>query len=165
MIDGLDPAHRRISTSGFSGKMLAIKRNEHFAKLFQSISGFPHVVTSGIILKGPRNDRKPTKFSFIEFATTDMVREALVLLKNKSLTVNGSSISFKNALTKINGVRNYSLREAEKMAKDRVSVGKETIVIDWKNRCVNLGTTTIFSQSRDEMKGTFQGDFSDLVLP
>ena len=92
-------------------------------------------------------------------------RDALSLVKNKSLTVGGASIAIKNALTKINGVRNYSLREAEKMAKDRVNTGKESITIDWKARCVNHGVVSIFVQTRDETKGTFQGDFADLSLP
>lgn len=145
LIDGLDPAHRRISLSGFPEKMTARERSGHIDKFFFSIPGFSHVVTTGIIFKRPKNDRKPTKFSFVEFSTTDTVREALTLVKNTNVSVDGATITIKNALTKIDGVRNYSLREAEKMAKDRVSTGKDTITMDWKTRCVNHGTTAIFS--------------------
>ena len=123
------------------------------------------MVTTGTIFKGPKNDRKPTKFSFVEFSTTDSVRDALSLVKNKSFTVGDASITIKNALSKINGVRNYSLREAERMAKEHVSIGKDTITIDWKAREVKEGLVAIFVQLREETKGTFQGDFSALSLP
>ena len=165
LIDGLDPAHRRISMSGFPEKMPASERANHIDKFVKSIDGFPFVVTTGTIFKGPKNNRKPTKCSFVEFSTTDSVRDALSLVKNKSFQVGDASITIKNALSKINGVRNYSLREAERMAKEHVSIGKDTITIDWKAREVKKGLVAIFVQLREKTKGTFQGDFSTLSLP
>ena len=123
------------------------------------------MTTTGTIFKGPKNNRKPSKFSFVEFSTPDNVRDALAMVKNRVFKVGDATIIIKNALSKINGARNFSLREAERMAKERVTIGKETISIDFKTRCVNHGTTAIFVQKKDDMKGTFQGDFADLSLP
>ncbi len=65
----------------------------------------------------------------------------------------------------MNAARNYVLREAEKMAKEHVSIGKDTIRIDWKGRCVMHGSSTIIIQEKNVLKGIFQGDFVELTLP
>ena len=69
----------------------------------------------------------------------------------------------KTALSKINRQRNYAIRKAEEMIKERAP-GKE-VKADQKQRIVTLGGSTVFEQTSGELGGTFRGTVSSLRLP
>ena len=87
------------------------------------------------------------------------------ITKDSSLKVGNESISPKYGLTKINGARNWALREAEKLIKDLMGGSPDDIETDWKKRIIQKGTTTLFDQQPGELKGTFLGACSSLTLP
>ena len=87
------------------------------------------------------------------------------ITKDSSLKVGNESISPKYGLTKINGARNWALREAEKLIKEFVGGSPDDIKTDWKKRTIQKGTTVLFEQKPGELKGTFFDGCSNLVLP
>ena len=110
MIDNLDPAHNRITFSGFPVSMAQDERKTFIEKFFAGFQNLPKVQNIGLILKGPKNNRQPTKLSYAEFFSRDDVSEVMKITKDSSLKVGNESISPKHGLTKINGARNWALR-------------------------------------------------------
>ena len=117
MLANLDPAHKRIAFSGFPTSMAQDERTKLIEKFLVGFQNLPKIQNIGLILKGPRNNRQATNISYVEFYSTDDVSEVLVITKGSSFKVGNESITPKRALTKINGSRNWALREAEKMIK------------------------------------------------
>ena len=90
------------------------------------------------IYNGPYTDRKLTKATYAEFASPDSRREALNCLSGKTLSVGGQNITFKNARTKLNGQRNYSLRKAEEVIKGSTQSSGKSAKIKWTERSVTV---------------------------
>ena len=116
-------------------------------------------------MKGPKNKREITRFSYVEYFSTDDVKTVLDFVKNTPLNVGGDSISVKRALTKINGSRNWALREAEKLVKAFAENISGEVKLQWPTRSVLLNDLEVFKQTTDDMKGTFSGARKDLKLP
>ena len=72
-------------------------------------------------------------------------------------------ITVKPALSKINRQRNYAIRKAEEMIKERAP--GEEVKADLKQRIVTLEGSTVFEQTSSELGGTFRGTMSSLRLP
>ena len=94
-----------------------------------------------------------------------IVIKAMKILKNHPLTVASTIFTIKPALTKVNASRNWALKEAEKQVKSLEIIQESPVPIDWSNRCVNIGNDIVFSQTREDLKGTFWGIASHLKLP
>ena len=135
-------------------------------KILETFSNLPSLKTSGAIYKGPRNNRTITGKSFIEFGSRDDARAAMKILKDAPSPA-GFTIKIKAALTKVNGSRNWALGEAERMLIDFVKNNQEKpqVTIEWKERCVKIGTEICFSQEPADLKGKFVGIASHLNLP
>ena len=165
MIDNLDPAHNRITFSGFPVSMAQAERKKMIEEFFAGFQKLPKVSNIGLILKGPKNNRQATKLSYAEFYSRDDVSEVMKITKDSSFKIGDVSISPKKGLTKINGARNWALREAEKLIKEFMGGSQDDIKIDWKKRTIEKGTTPLFDQQPSDLKGTFLGACSSLTLP
>jgi hypothetical protein len=165
ILDSLDPAHKRIVFSGFPLDMACKERTTHIEKFLAKFPSVPKYISVGVIPKGPKNNRSATKMSFVEFCSSDDAYSALKVLKSEKLEFGSVSITIKGALTKVNGTRNYSLGAAERMIRATPDVKADGIKIDWKTRKIEYGGEEVFCQQQNELKGTFMGAFSHLVLP
>ena len=165
IIDALDPAHKQIVFGGFSENVPQSERAEMISKYPSSIQNIPVIRNQGGIMKGPKANRVLTRLSFIEYSSVDDARNALKILKQHPFTLAGATLSVKSALTKVNASRNWALKEADKMAKTLEASKSANVSIDWTNRCVKVGTDIIFSQTKDDLKGTFCGMAGHLKLP
>ena len=103
---------------------------------------------------------------YVEYFSSDDVQSVLGLVKNTPLNIGTDNILIKKALTKMNGSRNWALREAEKFAKTYAenNSGGE-VKLEWMTRRVTLQGEDVFKQTADEMKGNFPGACKDLKLP
>ena len=118
------------------------------------------VVDYGTIYSGPKNDRKPTKHCFVQFASEERAREFVEKAARVELKVGSSVVKIKHRVSKLNGARNYSLRKAKEMIEKFDSSIKPTI--EWSDRCIKVGEDIAFQQGKEEIGGTFAGRFSDL---
>ena len=87
------------------------------------------------------------------------------MLKNSPLVVGDSIIHPKPALTKQNATRNWALREAERLVKASPISKTDTVKIIWDKRNVENDGLPVFTQLKDDIKGTCSGVFADLTLP
>ena len=115
------------------------------------------------VYKGPYKDRKITNVSYAEFISPDLRREALNCIGAKTLTVEGHTISIKNARSKVNGQRNYALRQASELLKS--AVPNKTMDIKWDDRTVTFDGNVAFSQAKADVSGSFLPPFAELVPP
>ena len=165
MLNSLDPAHKRVAFTGFPENMAQSERTKHIEKHLFTIPALPKLTSIGMIFKGPKNARKPTKVSYIEFSSSDDAREVAKMLKNSPLVVGESIIHPKPAITKQNAARNWALREAERLVKASPLSKSDTVKIVWDNRNVENDGLPVFTQLKDDLKGIFSGVFADLTLP
>ena len=79
----------------------------------------------------------------------------------------GTEVQVKPDRTKVNGQRNYALRAAADLIKMTPAASGKQVSIDWIGipRAVKVNNTIAFEQQRDELKGSFRGEFSHLHLP
>ena len=161
ILDSLDPAHKQIVFSGFPEKLPHAERIQLIQLFLNGIPDTPPLKTSGIIYKGPRNNRQETKMSFIEYGSTDDARALLKKIKELPCILGGQNIKIKAGLTKVNGARNYHLGEAARIITEFSKTYDSSVVqitIGWKERIVKRGLVDIlFQQKNDELKGTFGG--------
>ena len=165
LVDSLDPAHKRIAFSGFPLSMAQEIRRKHIEDFLRGFQNLPNTQNIGMIMKGPKNKREITRLSYVEYFSSDDVKTVLDFVKNTPLNVGGDSISVKRALTKINGSRNWALREAEKLVKAFAENISGEVKLQWQTRSVLLNDLEVFKQTTDDMKGTFSGACKDLKLP
>ena len=71
----------------------------------------------------------------------------------------------KSALTKLAGMRNYSMSKAEELIKASEAAQGQPVHVDMKKREIKVGNDVAFSQNKQEKGGSFQGAFSGLELP
>ena len=90
-------------------------------------------------------------------------REVLKMVQGSPFLAGDILVGTKPALSKLNGARNWALREAETLVKVSPAA-KEEIKIDWTGRSVKHGTEIAFQQKKDDVKGSFIGVFADLML-
>ena len=100
ILDSLDPAHKQIVFSGFPEKLPHAERIKLIQNFLNGIPDTPPFKTSGIIYKGPRNNRQETKMSFIEYGSTDDARALLKKIKELPCILGGQNIKIKAGLTK-----------------------------------------------------------------
>ena len=113
---------------------------------------------------GPRNNRQPSKASFVEFQSSDDAFFFLRVAKSSShLNINGKDLKIKLAMTAINRKRNWSLRRAEELAKNLPNSSAARII--WPDRVIKCNEELVFSQERFEVGGTFHGRYASLQLP
>jgi hypothetical protein len=112
--------------------------------------------------KGPRDKRSLTPVAFAEFATADDARTFTDKFKNNKADLGKLTVDVRPARTKLNGQRNYSLRQASDKLKAEGST--KSVQIHWKNRDVSVDNVTAFKQGKDEIGGSFVGAFLHLTL-
>ena len=134
-------------------------------KFLSSVPSLPLVRNMGVIKTGPKNNKVITRMSYAEYASVDDAREALKILKNVPFTVAATTFTIKAGLTKVNASRNWALKEAAKMVKVLEASKSADVAIDWQARCVKIGTEIVFSQLREDLKGSFSGIAGHLHLP
>ena len=86
------------------------------------------------------------------------------MAKGKQFNIDGKTIKIKKALSKISMARNWALKAAQKKIAALPVVGGEAVTIDWMARSITFKDGLVFSQSRDELKGTFHGIAGLLTL-
>ena len=119
----------------------------------------------GTIFKGPKNNRQPSKMSFVEYFASDDSSTALKKLKNDKIEVGPTSITIKGALAKTNGARNWALRAAEKILQEVPDIKIDDVKLVWPKREIEYGGTVVFKQEKNDLKGTFLEKFVHLTLP
>ena len=91
-------------------------------------------------------------------------------MKDAEFKVNGAVIGIKPARSKLNGKRNVSIRKAEELIKAHDEGQDKDVKIEWKTavpgvRTVTVGDVIAFSQSKNDVGGTFSAPFDGLALP
>ena len=160
----MDPAKSRVAFIGFLSSTSLIDRTKALESFIASMPNFKHTAC-GTFFSGPRNNRVPSKVSFLEFATED---EAMKLLKEAPSTIrtdNGVELKLKPALTKINSKRNWALRRASELIQDTSEARLRSVKINWKDRTVTLDGTAVFLQNKEDLYGSFADPFTYLQIP
>ena len=161
---GLDPALKQIAFIGFPDSISAADRLRQVERFLAENAKDFRAVAVDNIYNGPYTDRKLTKATYAEFASPDSRREALNCLSGKTLSVGGQNITFKNARTKFNGQRNYSLRKAEQVIKGSTQSSGKSVKINWTERSVTVDGSPAFTQDKTETGGSFVSPYADLTL-
>ena len=122
------------------------------------------------IYNGPYNKRRLTGNHTVTFATQDTRDDVLSKLKDLTpSTPDGAKLRLDKTKTQQQLTRNSALHLAKDLlSKDPNSQGK-TITINWKldgtsNRMVTADTTTAFTQTRQDLTGTFHAPFTHLTV-
>ena len=165
MMNNLDPAQRQITFKGFED-MQAPARIAYLETLLQDnqirYSGIDHIFT------GPKNNQLILGISFVKFSSSRATKEALQKLggKNKEFSVSENiKIKMKSAISAINLKRNWSIRQAHELIRNSPLSNNNSIEIDFKERKVLVGGSPAFTQSPNQLKGTFLKPFNSLRLP
>ena len=117
---------------------------------------------------GPKNSRKITKKSFVEFHSQQSAIKALEALggKNKKFEITDSeSCTLTTAITAINQKRNWSLRKASELIKESSLSSGKNVEINWKERRVIVDSKEVFLQSNQDLGGRFLNPYDRLKLP
>ena len=117
---------------------------------------------------GPKNSRKITKKSFVEFYSQQSAIKALEALggKNKKFEITDSeSCTLTTAITAINQKRNWSLRKASELIKESSLSSGKNVEINWKERRVTVDSKEVFLQSNQDLGGRFLNPYDRLKLP
>ena len=162
--DKLDPAHRRIAFLGFDEKTTLedrIKEIDAFLK-----KNWPSKKCIDHFYKGPYNDRKISKNSFVEFSNSEDAKQILKSIKDQELElkIESKAVMIKQARTQLNTTRNTSLRTAEQKIKEDAKAQNKEVKIEWKDRTVLCDKYEVFRQQKNELTGTFKGAFSSMSL-
>jgi hypothetical protein len=118
----------------------------------------------GNFTSGPRENRKLTSVSYVEFGSSDSLRAFLATLPTSTgkISLGNFEVFIKAGRTKLNGQRNHFLKKALELIKKAPGANGKECNIDWKERCVTVGGNRAFEQSRDEIRGTFLASFAGL---
>ena len=156
----MDPNMRRVSFLGFRDDATDTSRRDAMTNFLRK---YPHhkYESLGHEYKGKPGERIMKNVSYVEFASTDAAKSFMKEAGSGQFPIQG--ITVKPALSKIHRQRNYAIRKAEEMIKERAP-GKE-VKADLKQRIVTLEGSTVFEQTSSELGGTFRGTMSSLRLP
>ena len=120
------------------------------------------------IYSGPKENRKLTEISLVEFQSNKTAQNALSKLggKGREFEISDSvTVTLKPAVTMINLKRNYNLRKAHDLIKKSPTANNKEIRLEFKDRKILMQRQTVFSQSPNQLKGTFLAPFTDLSFP
>ena len=98
LMDSLDPAHRRVAFLGFAEGMGGADRTKHIENYLKNFPSFSTHCGIGVIYKGPKKNRVPTKACYVGFTSSDTVREFLEKSKSHVFNVAGVTIAIKKVL-------------------------------------------------------------------
>mgnify|MGYP005650919997 FL=1 len=117
--------------------------------------------------KGPYNDRKATKVSYIEFPSRHDVDVVLRGIESKGLSLTDSSgtpLRFARAKTHVQLTRNYVLKKAKDLVEKHAAAKNKAVSINWKNRAVEVDGKDVFTQDKNDTAGKFMQPFMDINL-
>ena len=156
----MDPNMKRVSFLGFRDDATDTSRRDAMTNFLRK---YPHhkYESLGHEYKGKPGERVMNNVSYVEFASTDAAKSFMKEAGSGQFPIQG--ITVRPALSKINRQRNYAIRKAEEMIKERAP-GKE-VKADLKQLIVTLEVSTVFEQTSSELGGTFRGTMSSLRLP
>ena len=161
MLQQFDTANKQIVLSNFASSTTSADRLRIIDEVMSNFEIFSEY-KSGHIFTGPRNQRQLSKFSYIEFPSSDAASQFLQTAKNSShLKIRDCGLRVKQALTSVNRKRNWALRRAEEILKANTHTSTK---IDWKERIVNCKDQIAFKQSRYDLTGNFIEEFASLSL-
>lgn len=163
LLNSLDPAKCRAAFIGFGDGLDEQRRAEEIEKVMQQYSAHRFKVV-GHFYKGGRGARKLSKVSFVEFASEEARANFVKAVGDKKFSIGGQQVSVKNALTKVNAKRNYSLRSACDLIKADAKANGKTVELKWSDRSVVVDSVAVFGQDRHEVCGKFLGEFAHLSL-
>ena len=168
ILNSLDPALRRVAIVGLPDGWDAAKRIDVITKsIAEQFSSFKPLDV-GCFFSGPYNNRKLTKACYVEFGSQDMVTAFLKKLPTGqgNFKVQGAdALTAKQARTKVNAQRNYSLRKAEELIKADPKAKDKNVQIHYKDRLIKVDDSIAFKQDKHELGGTFSGGYDHLALP
>ena len=165
-LNKLDPALKSITAIGFDvmdlqdrTRTLRNFMNEHFKDI--------KFTTVDTIMKGPYNDRKATKVSYIEFPSRHDVDVVLRGIESKGLSLTDSSgtpLRFARAKTHVQLPRNYALKKAKDLVEKHAAAKNKAVSINWKNRAVEVDGKDVFTQDKNDTAGKFMQPFMVINL-
>ena len=165
MVDAQDKAHTSISFRGFLEADDAESRVDVLVSACQQHMAHIKFVRVGHFTKGPFGDRKLSDKSYVQFHDRDSRNAALAILAAKSVKSRaGATLKVERTKTQMQVERNFHLFKAKEMLTAKflgqaVAVGTEMPI-----RKVTVGGTFMFEQRKEELKGTFIADASDMVF-
>ena len=165
MINAIDPALRQLAFKGFKD-MTESTRVAYIDSLLHDFN-IPYSFVDHIYT-GPRDNRKLSVVSLVEFPTIKAAENALSKLggKNKELPISDKvTVVLKPAISKINLRRNSSLRKAHDLIKSSPQSHHKEVKLEFKERQVTVNGQPAFTQSNSQLKGTFLEPFTSLQLP
>jgi len=167
-VNKFDPAKRQAAVLGWPdlGAEGRIKVMTKFVKDNFSNDPFP---SFGNYYTGPRNDRKLSAASYIEFIT-EQTRDSFlkqVESTSASMTAGRKPLTLKKARTDFQKERNFKIRKAAELIEASPQSQGKSVKIEWlqKERQVKVDDAVAFVQPLGDPCGTFQAPFLDIVLP
>ena len=119
------------------------------------------------IMKGPYNDRKATKVSYIEPPSRYDADVVLRSIESKGLSLadsSGTPLRFARAKTHLQLSRNYALKKAKDLLEKHAAAKNKTASINWKNRAVEVDGKDVLTQGKRDVAGKFMQLFIDVSL-
>ena len=130
---------------------------------------FPSVRYTAVdnLYSGPYSGRKATKAAFVEFASAEAATDFFKEVKSNhssKLSIGGKELDVKPARTKLNGQRNYSIRQAHDLIKSHPQANNKEVEFDWPLRQIKVNSSVAFMHGKYDTGGTFKPPYSDLSL-
>jgi hypothetical protein len=96
---------------------------------------FPSVRYTAVdnLYSGPYSGRKATKAAYVEFASAEAATDFFKEVKSNhssKLSIGGKELDVKPARTKLNGQRNYSIRQAHDLIKSHPQANNKEVEFD-----------------------------------
>ena len=166
----LDPAHRSIRIAGF--ELSQTEDRMKFIEESLSKMSLPKMVSIDHLYKGPAGNRSLSSSCLVEFASRAIREQVLGKFQGSSIKDSKQGeLQFSRAKTQTQLSRNAALRDAAEILKKDSRVGKLPVEIIWqktdkkdRSREVQVNSTVVFSQSKDDLSGQFLGKFADLQI-
>ena len=163
LLNNLDPAVRRVACLGFDDSTSEEQRITLVKDFVKKEAPQHNLADVACFKKGPHNNRSLTSVAYAEFANADAAKNFAKKFADAKAKLSSSVVvSVRMARSKVNGQRNFALRQASDVLKKHCG-GKE-VSVAWKNREVTVGGECAFKQDRAELSGSFVGVFSPLRL-
>ena len=165
MFNAIDPAHRQIIFKGFKDMTGSARVAYLETLLYDSRLEFSLI---DHIYSGPKSNRQLSDISYVEFSSAKLAKAALEKLGGKGKEFNVSDrvkIKMKSAITAINLKRNWGIRTAQDLIKKSTLANDKEINIDFKERKITVGGQLAFTQSPNQLRGTFLKPFNSLHFP
>ena len=160
-----DPANKRVAFIGWSDSTTIEDRIKDIEKSVKLHAPNFRILECDNFYNGPYNDRKPTKVAYAEFSSRDVAKRVLERIHGHEFKVGGNTIAVKEARTKLNGQRNFSLRKAHELIQASPETLNKTVTLQWKERRITVNKVVAFSQDKAETGGTFVVPYESIVLP